>query len=137
MAPVELDFYREIEGAEENCDEDPLEFLEDKIVEPGSHETVDDFDPANLIVFCDREDRKGSFQATDETSHLEVTLYKNDDDDDGEVLDPNQLINFSGSEVIGVESELHDKVIFVYHNRSLDQIGKPALRRRKKSLVKV
>jgi hypothetical protein len=136
MAPVELDFYREIEEVEEDCDEDPLEFLGDKTVEPGSHETVDDFNPANLIVFCDREDRKGSFQATDETSHLEVTLYKNDDDE-GEVLDPNQLINFSGSEVIRVESELHDKVIFVYHDRSLEQREKPALRRRKKSLVKV
>jgi len=120
MAPVELDFYTRIPGADRDA-EDAFELSGNDSVSRGCHTVIKDFYPATLIVFCNQENSKGTLVVRGDSDHLGVSLFSTEQDEFGRALNHEHPIDFSGQETIQVDSDTCDTSIIIYHDREEDQ----------------
>ena len=109
--PVEIDTY----------DYGFQEWEVEDSVKPGSFKVIESLDPARLFIFCNGQDQKGLLQVRGEASHLEVILFKNEDDQKGSVLNHHHPIEFFGSEMIEVVSNCHRDLFSLTHVKSEGQ----------------
>ena len=111
MAPVEIYTYRHLRDSWEKTGS----------VAPGSRKNIDDLRPAKLLVFCNQQDQHGVFQVKGDSEHIEVRLYRNENDDGVIIADTQRALKFLDEQTIIAISNSNGKALSVRHFRAKDQ----------------